>query len=133
MQRTAASPNERPVANNTGYNRPYLRQKTIQDIEANYTKLDNGDYYDPANNTTIKGPIDIGHAYGREHRRLELAAEELNMTQKEFNDYVNSHPKHFRLENMSRNRGHADEMEGKNIPDDLIEEMQIFLDKNRSQ
>ena len=95
-------PNERPAANTTGYNRPYLRQQTIQDIEANYTKLDNGDYYDPANDIMIKGPIDIGHAYGREHRRLELAAE-LNMTQKEFNDYVNSHPEHFRLENMSKN------------------------------
>lgn len=129
MQRTTSSPNERPIANNTGYNRPYLRQQTIQDIEANYTKLDNGDYYDPANNTTIKGPIDIGHAYGREHRRLELAADELNMTQKEFNDYVNSHPQHFRLENMSKNRSHADEMEGKDGIQDIVVEMKQFLNE----
>jgi hypothetical protein len=34
---------------------------------------------------------------------------------------------------MSKNRSHADEIKGKDIPDDLIEEMQIFFDKNRSQ
>ena len=34
---------------------------------------------------------------------------------------------------MSDNGWHNDEIKGKDIPDDLIEEMQIFLDKNRSQ
>ncbi|MBF0786255.1 hypothetical protein E4T80_12350 [Muribacter muris] len=34
----------------------------------------------------MKSPIDIGHAYGWEHRRLSLAANELNLTQKQFND-----------------------------------------------
>ena len=55
------------------------------------------------------------------------------MTQKELNDYVNSHPQHFRLENMSKNRGHADEMQGKDIPQELRDEMQGFLDSNRSK
>ncbi|MFA9624267.1 GH-E family nuclease, partial [Moraxella sp. E6BC] len=38
----------------------------------------------------IKAPIDIGHAYGREHRRLVLAAQQTGLTQAQFNDFVNS-------------------------------------------
>lgn len=34
---------------------------------------------------------------GLEHRRLSLAAKELNWSQKQFNDYVNARPNKFRL------------------------------------
>lgn len=57
------------------YNRAYLRSETLQKIYANYEKLPNGNI--------IKGPIDIGHMYGWEHRRLSLAAKELNWSQKQ--------------------------------------------------
>jgi|GEM_PF-5976165 len=72
IQRTTASLNVRPVANNTGYNRPYLRQQTIQNIEANYTRLDNGNYINNVSREVIEGPIDIGHTYGWEHTPKEL-------------------------------------------------------------
>ncbi|MFZ7216252.1 GH-E family nuclease [Avibacterium avium] len=91
------------------------------------TKLENGDYYHAASDTTIKGPIDIGHTYGWEHRRLSLAAKELKMTQKEFNDYVNARPKNFRLENRLRNQSHYDEMPGKDDIQRIKEDMQMFL------
>ena len=55
------------------------------------------------------------------------------MTQQQFNDYVNAHPEHFRLENMSKNRSHRDEMEGKDIPDKLRNEMQAWLEHHRNQ
>ncbi|WP_156819169.1 GH-E family nuclease [Psychrobacter lutiphocae] len=123
VQQPTKSPYEHPEANNTGYNRPYLRKQTIEAIEANYTKLPNGDYYNPVTDVTIKGPIDIGHAYGWEHRRLELAAEEVGLTQPQFNEYVNRHPEHFQLENMSINRSHVDEKPGKDEIEDITKEM----------
>ncbi|MFZ7285964.1 GH-E family nuclease, partial [Avibacterium gallinarum] len=67
------------------------------------------------------------HTYGWEHRRLSLAAKELKMTQKEFNDYVNARPKNFRLENRLRNQSHYDEMPGKDDIQRIKEDMQMFL------
>nr|WP_225791709.1 GH-E family nuclease [Haemophilus parahaemolyticus] len=58
----------------------------------------------------IKAPIDIGHMYGWEHRRLSLAAKELNWSQKQFNDYINARSENLRLENMSENRSHRNEI-----------------------
>lgn len=113
------------------YNRSYLRSETLKKIFDGYTKLPNGDYYHALSNTTIKGPIDIGHAYGWEHRRLSLAAKELNMTQAQFNDYVNARPENFRLENMSRNRGHYDEMPGKGDIKKIKDDMKLFLKTGR--
>lgn len=40
----------------------------------------------------IEPPHHYGHIYGSEHRRLAEAAEKVGMTQKQFNDYVNSRP-----------------------------------------
>ncbi|MGV6989422.1 GH-E family nuclease [Testudinibacter sp. P80/BLE/0925] len=73
-----------------------------------------------------KGPIDIGHIYGWEHRRLSLAAHELNFSRQEFNDYVNARPDNFRLENMSINRSHVDEMPGNGNLNDIIDDMKKF-------
>ncbi len=82
------------------YNRAYLRSETLQKIYANYEKLPNGNYRNKLTRQEIEQPIDIGHMYGWEHRRLSLAAKELNWSQKQFNDYVNARPENFRLENM---------------------------------
>ncbi|MEE6032427.1 GH-E family nuclease [Avibacterium paragallinarum] len=92
-----------------------------------YTKLENGDYYHTASDTTIKGPIDIGHIYGWEHRRLSLAAKELKMTQKEFNDYINAKADKFRLENRFDNRSHKNEMPGNGGLEDIKQDMKQFL------
>ncbi|QTM00730.1 hypothetical protein GM698_03465 [Mannheimia sp. ZY171111] len=110
------------------YNRAYLRSETLQKIYANYEKLPNGNYRDLDGNI-IKGPIDIGHAYGWEHRRLSLAAKELNWSQKQFNDYVNARPEMFRLENMSENRSHKNEMPGKHDIKLIIDDMKKFQQK----
>ncbi|WP_115306318.1 GH-E family nuclease [Pasteurella testudinis] len=79
----------------------------------------------------IKEPIDIGHAYGWEHRRLSLAAKELKWSQQQFNDYVNARPEKFRLENMSINRSHVDEMPGSDKLNDIIKDMKQFREKGK--
>ncbi|VEH67541.1 Uncharacterised protein [Rodentibacter pneumotropicus] len=112
------------------YNRSYLRSETMQKVFADYEKLPNGNYRDLDGNI-IKAPIDIGHAYGWEHRRLSLAAKELNLTQKQFNDYVNARPERFRLENMSENRSHKNEMPGKGNIEDIRMDMQNYFKLNK--
>lgn len=79
----------------------------------------------------IEGPIDIGHIYGWEHRRLSLAAKELNWSQKQFNDYVNARPEKFRLENMSENRSHKNEMPGNGDILDIKKDMQNFMNRGK--
>nr|WP_239384636.1 VENN motif pre-toxin domain-containing protein [Mannheimia massilioguelmaensis] len=41
--------------------------------------------------------------YGWEHRRLSLAATELNWSQKQFNDYVNARPERFSMDTTDKN------------------------------
>lgn len=67
----------------------------MDDLLSNYKKQSDGSYLDSYGNQ-IKPPIDIGHGYGYEQRRLNIVAKELNMTQAELNEYVNTHPQHFR-------------------------------------
>ncbi|MFD1246153.1 GH-E family nuclease [Paralysiella testudinis] len=50
----------------------------------------------------VKQPVDYGHKYGWEHRRLVRAAEEVGMSQKQFDAYVNSRPEKFIIQNMLR-------------------------------
>ena len=92
--------------------------------------MPNGDYRNNTTRETITGPVDIGHDFGWEHRRLELAAQELKMTQQQFNDYVNAHPEHFRLENWIDNRSHKNEMPGKDDIERVKQHMQKFLNGN---
>ena len=61
------------------------------------------------------------------HRRLEEAAKQLGLTIQEFNDYVNSRPNIFRLENRSENRSHRNEMPGKGDILDIKEDMRNFM------
>ncbi|TNG92551.1 hypothetical protein FHQ28_07770 [Pasteurellaceae bacterium USgator11] len=98
----------------------------MKNILSHYEALPNGDYRNITTRKVIEGPIDIGHAYGWEHRRLSLAANELNFSRQEFNDYVNARPENFRLENMSINRSHVDEMPGNGHLDDIIRDMKKF-------
>ncbi|WP_432481886.1 GH-E family nuclease [Moraxella sp. ZY200743] len=79
----------------------------------------------------IKAPIDIGHAYGREHRRLKILAHEFHLTQSQFNDFINAHPEYFRLENMYSNRSHSGEMPGNAIPSQLRQDMINFCKKHQ--
>lgn len=125
----ASDPNSPKV--DTGYHRPYLRSDTMEAIMKNYKKSPNGDYKNIETGETIKGPIDIGHIYGREHRRLELLANEFNLTQSQFNDFVNAHSEYFRLENMSDNRSHSGEMPGNTIPKKLRQDMINFCKKHQ--
>ncbi|MFC0034101.1 polymorphic toxin-type HINT domain-containing protein [Cardiobacterium valvarum] len=115
----------------TGYDRPKLNAKTQEEIYKNYKPLPNGDYWDIKNNKLIEAPIDIGHGYGLEHRRLALAAEEVGLTQQEFNKFVNSHPEYFRLENAPRNRGHFDEKPGIDEIEKIVRDMKKFIKQNR--
>ena len=64
---------------------------------------------------------------GWEHRRLEEAAKQLGLTRQEFNDYVNSRPNIFRLENRSENRSHRNEMPGNGKIQKIKDDMELFL------
>lgn len=103
----------------------------MQKIYANYDKLSNGNYRNKLIRQEIKAPIDIGHMYGWEHRRLSLAAKELNWSQKQFNDYVNARSENFRLENMSENRSHRNEMPGKGNIFEIKQDMQKFMNGDK--
>ncbi|MFC0820138.1 GH-E family nuclease [Moraxella marmotae] len=73
--------------------------------------------------------MDIGHAYGREHRRLVLAAKQTGLTQEQFNDFVNSHPDYFRLENRSDNQSHRYEKPGNGDLGEIINDINEFKQK----
>ncbi|HDL3935186.1 TPA: hypothetical protein PXF30_002604, partial [Mannheimia haemolytica] len=51
--------------------------------------------------------------------------------QKQFNDYVNARPERFRLENMSENRSHKNEMPGKDNIEPIIRDMKKFEKGNK--
>ena len=71
------------------------------------------------------------HQPGVEHRRLVRAAEELDMSQAEFNDYVNSRPDHFQIEDAKTNLSHRAEKPGNGDLDEIIEQMDDFLEARR--
>ncbi|MDC2824430.1 GH-E family nuclease [Rodentibacter pneumotropicus] len=54
---------------------------------------------------------------------MSLAAKELGWSQNQLNNYVNARPQNFRLENMSENRSHRNEMLGKGDIDRVINDM----------
>lgn len=89
--------------------RPYLRRSTIEAIEARYRRAPDGRFIDPVTNRPIDPPYDLGHVPFRENWRLTTEAMERGMNQEQFNDWVNSHPEWFRIENRSRNQSHQDE------------------------
>ena len=107
---------DRPL---TDYYRPNLTKETKEKILAKYELQPDGSYKGQKGEI-INGPFDIGHKDGYEHRRLALAAHELKLSQKEFNEFVNAHPDYFRVENRSRNRSHVDGSDDiQNIRDEM--------------
>jgi hypothetical protein len=93
--------------------RPYLRDSTRSTIENSTPKAADGSgrYIDP-DDVVRNPPYQYGHAYGRESRRLILEAGEKNMSQEQFNEWVNSHPEWFRMESKEYNLSHAGEKPG---------------------
>ena len=51
----------------------------------------------------------------------------------QFNDYMNSIPERFRLENRSVNRSHVDEMPGNDNLTPIINSMREFLNNTRGK
>ncbi|MBF6302990.1 HNH/ENDO VII family nuclease [Nocardia amamiensis] len=75
-------------------------------------KTEDGKYYvDVANRSLypVNPKWEFGHNSGFEHRRLLADAQSRGLTQKEFDDYVNSHPERFHIEDMTGNRSHRRE------------------------
>lgn len=60
-----------------------------------------------------------------------MAAKELGLSQQDLNNYVNSKPEIFRLENMSENRSHKNEMPGKDNIEPIIRDMKKFEKGNK--
>ncbi|MFE7802518.1 GH-E family nuclease [Nocardia sp. NPDC057440] len=52
---------------------------------------------------------EYGQNSGYEHRSLLAEAQSRGMTQKEFDDYVNSHPERFHIEDQYGSRSHRRE------------------------
>ncbi|MBF6150218.1 GH-E family nuclease [Nocardia nova] len=75
-------------------------------------KSEDGKYYvDAANQSRypVNPSWEYGHNSGFEHRRLLATAQNQNMTQEQFNDYVNAHPENFHIEDAPGNRSHRRE------------------------
>ncbi len=89
--------------------RPALREDTKKAIRDAARKTKNGDFIDPNPPLLIipkGGPFHYGHKSGHEHRKLVKTAERKGMTQGQFNDWVNAHPKWFQIEDPGRNISH---------------------------
>ena len=109
------------------YSRPTLRVETKKNILSQYEQVSDNVFLHKETGDIVNGPFDIGHIPGWEHRRLEEAAKQLGLTRQEFNDYVNSRPNIFRLENRSENRSHRNEMPGKGGILDIKQDMRNFM------
>ncbi|WP_327116628.1 HNH/ENDO VII family nuclease [Nocardia sp. NBC_01730] len=75
-------------------------------------KTPDGKYYiDSANNSLypVNPKWEYGHNSGFENRKLLADAQTNNLTQKELDDLVNSHPDWFHVEDMTGNRSHRRE------------------------
>ncbi|MGV9753517.1 WXG100-like domain-containing protein [Nocardia farcinica] len=75
-------------------------------------KTPDGKYYiDHANGNLypVNPKWEYGHNSGYEHRRLLAEAQSRGMTQREFDEFVNSHPERFHIEDQYGNRSHRRE------------------------
>jgi hypothetical protein len=68
--------------------RPYIRVSTINAIKADTQTID-GNFLDPRGGI-IEGASHIGHKYGYEFYKFKAWAESINMSQADFNDYMNN-------------------------------------------
>jgi hypothetical protein len=93
--------------------RPSLREATKRAIESKAPREATPPYrFLDRKGRPIAGPINYGHIYGKEHRRLALEAQERGMNQAQFNDWVNSHPEWFQIESQAENLSHGFEKPG---------------------
>ncbi|WP_087024072.1 type VI secretion system PAAR protein [Thaumasiovibrio subtropicus] len=113
----------------TSLTRPSLRAGTRRAIEAAADKNAAGQFVDE-NGIPIK-EWHYGHKTGHENRRILVAAEQLGMTKEELNDFVNSHPEYFQIEEKYRNLSHKDELLGYDQLDDILLDMEDFLNSRR--
>jgi hypothetical protein len=93
--------------------RPYLRVNTKKSIHNAANRASDGTYLDPNTGDPIEGKFHYGHKYGHEHRRLTKEAEQLGMDQRKFNEWVNSHPEWFQIEDAKSNMSHNYEKPGR--------------------
>ncbi|SJN59830.1 S-type Pyocin [Vibrio ruber DSM 16370] len=109
-------------------NRTSLRAETKRQIEAEAEKL-NGHFVDEDGNVITDWHY--GHRFGVENRRILLAADEMGMTQEELNDFVNSHPDYFLIEDAKTNLSHVNEKPGSDDLEKILEDMDKFLEKRQ--
>jgi len=93
--------------------RPYHRQGMRAIVKEVAPKTPEGKFIDPNTGEVIADKYHFGHRYGYEHRRLLVEAGAKQMTQKEFNDWVNGHPEWFQIEDPLSNMSHQFEKPGK--------------------
>ena len=96
--------------------RPYIRQKTMDKIRSQSIIDEQGRIFDPIVELYMPGPYDIGHIPGREFRLLRDEAEDLGLSQSEFNNWVNDHPEWLFMQNRELNRSHLAEETQINTP-----------------
>lgn len=111
--------------------RPSLRAETKRQIEARAKRDENGNFVDP--NNQIIEDWQYGHKKGLENRRVLRAAEELEMSQKELNDFVNSRPDYYQIEDRITNLSHVNEKPGHDDLDDIQDDMIEFLEERRNR
>lgn len=90
------------------FHRPYIRKEVREQVEANAEKNEKGQFLDANTKQPIEGKYDLGHKYGHEYWHEAEKAEKENLTQKEFNDRMNS-AEHYQIEDPHENRGHSHE------------------------
>lgn len=92
-----------------GTHRPYIRVGVRRTVEARARAQGlmtaDGRFIDPNTRRPIDGPYDLGHKPGREYWRLREYAISQNMTQAQFNNYVNN-PDFYQIESPPSNRSH---------------------------
>ncbi|MBN1978937.1 MAG: hypothetical protein JW918_16175 [Anaerolineae bacterium] len=118
-------PNAPPSRAGELLERPALRQETRDTIEASAPTNEHGEFVD-ADGNVIQDPH-YGHTYGHENRRIVAAGEELGLTQEQLNDYVNSRPEFFQVEEAEVNLSHRDEMPGLEPYDHIMDDMIDFF------
>ena len=106
--------------------RPSLRAETKRKIQGAADKDEHGNFIDEDKN--IITDWHYGHKYGHEHRRLVKAADQLELTQAQFNDFVNAFPEYFQIEDEKANLSHKGEKQGSGDLEYIIMDMEDFFD-----
>jgi len=105
--------------------RPPLDPETKAIIEASMQTNKSGQFLDEKGNVIIEPTY--GHIYEHENRRILAAAQELELTQAQVYEYVNSRPEFFKVEEKVVNLSHRDEAPGLEPFDHIVDDMQRFF------